>query len=40
MVYSLGDAFRVVVAHQYLHLMQAERVKRADGFPAAEHVAP
>jgi len=38
MVYRLGDAFRVVVAHQYLHLMQAERVKHTDGFPAASSV--
>ncbi len=35
MVYSLGNAFRVVVAHQYLHLMQAERVKQTEGFPTA-----
>lgn len=35
MVYSLGDAFRVVVAHQYLHLMQAERVQQAAGFPTS-----
>jgi hypothetical protein len=38
MVYSLGDAFRVIVVHQYLHLMQAERVKYTDGFPAASSV--
>jgi hypothetical protein len=40
MVYSLGDAFRIVVAHQYLHLMQAERVQQAAGFPAPQPVAP
>jgi hypothetical protein len=35
LVYSLGDAFRIVVVHQYLHLLQAERVKQAAGFPAS-----
>jgi hypothetical protein len=39
MVYSLGDAFRILVVHQYLHLLQAERVKQADDFPADERVA-
>jgi hypothetical protein len=32
LVYSLGDAFRVIVVHQYLHLMQAERVLQAEGY--------
>jgi hypothetical protein len=35
MVYSLGSAFRMLVAHQYLHLLQAERVKQTEGFPTA-----
>lgn len=35
MVYSLGDAFRILVAHQYLHLVQAERVQQAANFPMA-----
>lgn len=34
LVYSLGDAFRVTVVHQYLHLLQAEGVRQAAGFPA------
>jgi hypothetical protein len=33
MVYSLGDAFRLTVVHQYLHLAQAERVRHATDFP-------
>jgi hypothetical protein len=35
MVYSLGDAFRIMVVHQYLHLLQAEQVKHTAGFPAS-----
>jgi hypothetical protein len=35
LVYSLGDAFRILVVHQYLHLLQAERVKQAAGFPTS-----
>lgn len=38
-VYSLGDAFRIAVAHQYLHLLQAERVKQTAGFPSSESIA-
>jgi hypothetical protein len=34
LVYSLGDAFRVTVVHQYLHLLQAEGVQQTAGFPA------
>ncbi len=39
MVYSLGDAFRILVVHQYLHLLQAERVQQAGDFPADGRVA-
>lgn len=39
MVYSLGDAFRILVVHQYLHLVQAEGVKQTAGFPIAASVA-
>jgi hypothetical protein len=34
-VYSLLDAFRVVVAHERRHFAQAMRVMEADGFPPA-----
>ncbi len=39
MVYSLGDAFRILTVHQYLHLLQAEGVKHTAGFPIAGQVA-
>ncbi len=32
-VYSLLDAFRIIVAHERRHLTQAQRVMEADGFP-------
>jgi hypothetical protein len=32
-VYSLLDAFRIVVAHERRHFAQAQRVMDADGFP-------
>jgi len=35
MVYSLSDAFRILVTHQFLHLVQAERVQQAADFPTA-----
>jgi DinB family protein len=34
-VYSLLDAFRIVVAHERRHFAQARRVMEADGFPPA-----
>ena len=33
MVYSLLDAFRLIVAHERRHFAQAQRVMRADRFP-------
>jgi hypothetical protein len=33
-VYSLLDAFRIVVAHERRHFAQAQRVMDTDGFPA------
>jgi len=32
-VYSLLDAFRLIVAHERRHFAQAQRVMEADGFP-------
>jgi hypothetical protein len=32
-MYSLLDAFRIVVAHQRRHMAQARRVMASDGFP-------
>jgi hypothetical protein len=32
-VYSLLDAFRVIVAHERRHFAQAQRVTQAEGFP-------
>jgi hypothetical protein len=37
LVYSLGDAFRIIVVHQYLHVLQAEGVRRAAAFPSSSH---
>jgi hypothetical protein len=34
-VYSLLDAFRLIVAHERRHLLQAQRVASAVGFPGA-----
>ncbi len=31
--YSLIDAFRIIVAHEQRHLLQAKRVMETDGFP-------
>jgi hypothetical protein len=31
--YSVLDAFKILVAHERRHLLQAERVVNADGFP-------
>ncbi|MGH9936954.1 MAG: DinB family protein [Blastocatellia bacterium] len=33
LVYSLLDAFRLIVAHERRHFAQAQRVMEADGFP-------
>jgi hypothetical protein len=33
--YSILDAYRIVVAHERKHFEQAQRVTRAEGFPAA-----
>lgn len=32
--YSLIDAYRIIVAHEKRHLLQAKRVMETDGFPA------
>jgi DinB superfamily len=32
-IYSLYDAFRIIVAHERRHFIQAQRVMNAEGFP-------
>lgn len=32
-VYSVGDAYRILVAHQHLHIQQAERLLKLAAFP-------
>ena len=37
-IYSLFDAFRIIVAHERRHFNQAKRVMEAEGFPKLEGI--